>query len=80
MSGYVDCGCRDCFEIAIEPGCMCSQCVEAGCEPNSECCAPGAYGAGYDADEDLAELVEADPDEQCPEHGCAAWRCDAGHT
>ena len=17
-----------------------------------------------------------DPDEQCPEHGCAAWRCD----
>lgn len=40
-SGYTDCACRDCFEIAIsdchdEPG-MCLKCKEAECEPDSEC-------------------------------------------
>ncbi len=44
-SGYRDCGCRDCFEIAIgAPGALCHACVTAGCEPDSECQAPGAYG------------------------------------
>lgn len=39
MSGYVNCGCRDCFEITIgEPGEFCDECVEAGCEPDHECC------------------------------------------
>ena len=37
MSGYVNCACRDCFEIAIsgdddENGTFCSDCEEAGCE------------------------------------------------
>lgn len=37
-SGYVDCGCRDCFEVAIgKPGDMCWECERAGCEPHSEC-------------------------------------------
>lgn len=33
MSGYTDCGCRDCFLIAIgEPGvAMCDDCSGAGC-------------------------------------------------
>ena len=57
MSGYVNCGCRDCFEIAIAsdddaPGeTLCNECEEAGCEAHhdgedrgSECRAPGAYG------------------------------------
>jgi hypothetical protein len=47
MSGYVDCACRDCFEIALgEAGtALCSECQEAGCTPNDgECLAPGAYG------------------------------------
>jgi hypothetical protein len=39
-SGYCDCACRDCFEIAIagddEPA-FCSACEEAGCEEDSEC-------------------------------------------
>ncbi len=30
-TGYIDCACRDCMEIAIGPlGTMCSECVEAG--------------------------------------------------
>lgn len=34
MSGYTDCACRDCFEIAIgvEGEAMCHACEEAGCE------------------------------------------------
>lgn len=43
-SGYCDCSCRDCFEIAIaddtKTGAMCHACEEAGCEPDSECQAP----------------------------------------
>lgn len=31
--GYVNCGCRDCFEIAIgQPGELCHGCETAGCE------------------------------------------------
>lgn len=37
-SGYVDCACRDCFEVAIgKHGDMCWECEAAGCEPHSEC-------------------------------------------
>ena len=44
MSGYVHCGCRDCFEIAVgEPGCMCHACEDAGCEADQACEAPHAY-------------------------------------
>lgn len=61
MSGSVDCGCRDCFEIAIgEPGCFCDECLEVGCRPDRECDAPGAYGAGYDGDEYWAQAAETE--------------------
>lgn len=49
MSGYVDCACRDCFDVAIssdgEPS-LCSECEEHGCdaEGESECESPSAYG------------------------------------
>lgn len=38
--GYHDCGCRDCFEIAIGPtASLCHECVDAGCSrDNQECC------------------------------------------
>jgi hypothetical protein len=43
--GYIPCGCRDCFEIAIgEPGDLCWECEEAGCEGDGECCRADAYG------------------------------------
>ena len=52
MSGYVQCGCRECMEIAIgEPGDMCTDCEDAGCEPDEECQAPGAYGSDEEGDE-----------------------------
>lgn len=36
LSGYADCACRYCMEIAIDGG-LCSDCEEADCEPNAEC-------------------------------------------
>lgn len=57
-SGYHDCPCRDCFEIAIgddedgEPS-MCHACEKAGCDGDGECDAPGAYGG--DLEEELEE-------------------------
>jgi hypothetical protein len=53
-SGYTDCACRDCFEIAIsstDAPELCHECVEAGCEPNAEqeCLRDGAYGAEEEA-------------------------------
>lgn len=49
MSGYVDCGCRDCFDVAIasdgELGALCGDCEEAGCEADAgECARQDAYG------------------------------------
>lgn len=35
MSGYVNCACRDCFEVAISDGntpTLCHACKKAGCE------------------------------------------------
>jgi len=44
-AGYVECGCRDCFEIGIgRPGDLCHECDESGCDAESECLSPGAYG------------------------------------
>lgn len=44
MTGYTDCACRDCFEIAMD-GKLCSECEEYGCpKGDEECCAPHAYG------------------------------------
>lgn len=53
MSGYCDCQCRDCFEIAIgdEGEAFCSECEEAGCDGDGECEAPGTYGGEFE-DED----------------------------
>lgn len=50
MSGYTDCACRDCFEIAIgEPGeAFCWECEEAGCEGDSDCQSESAYGGSED--------------------------------
>lgn len=54
MSGYTDCACRDCFEIAIsstdEPE-LCNLCEDAGCDADGEgecCCEPE-----WDEDEDI---------------------------
>ena len=41
-SGYTDCRCRDCFEIAVSNDTdnpdFCHECETAGCESDSECC------------------------------------------
>ena len=52
MSGYCDCGCRDCFEIAIgESGVptLCLECEGAGCDVNGddECRSPEAYAGQW---------------------------------
>lgn len=41
-SGYVDCACRDCFEVAIEgpedtAPALCWECGAAGCLEGEEC-------------------------------------------
>ncbi len=67
MSGYIDCGCRDCFEIAIgEPGDFCSGCEKAGCEPDSECCQESAYGGSGD-DEAVTETAVTEMVCACPD-------------
>jgi hypothetical protein len=44
-SGYRDCACPACFEIAIgEEGALCWECEEAGCDGESDCEAANAYG------------------------------------
>ena len=64
-SGYTDCACRDCFEIAVANDTtipeLCSQCEEAGCsvDGDEECNVPpmhvGCDGCfpRHDAREDL---------------------------
>ncbi len=62
MSGYVACGCRDCFDIAISPNgkpVLCSDCVAAGCHVHGtklralstshECQRSDAYGVGEES-------------------------------
>lgn len=58
-SGYTDCACRDCFEIAIGiPGeAVCNDCEQAECElGENECLSPYAYGGV-----DLEDEFEIDP-------------------
>jgi hypothetical protein len=59
-SGYVQCACRDCFEIAIDDGehepTLCHECEKAGCDwdGSTECRGPSAYGGSesqFDDDE-----------------------------
>jgi hypothetical protein len=57
MSGYTDCACRDCFDVAmsdVRRHPLCSDCEDAGCEPfDHECCREDAYGEdGLVDDED----------------------------
>ena len=66
MSGYVDCACRDCFEIAIGTAgeALCHACRDAGCEAGEEqeCKSPSAYGyeeGAPDAKETIREAVSA---------------------
>lgn len=48
-SGYTQCACRDCFEIAISDDenvpAFCWECEEAGCEHDEECRREDAYMA-----------------------------------
>lgn len=50
-TGYTDCPCRDCFEIAMD-GDLCHDCEESGCDEqgNEECQSPHAYG-GFPCDD-----------------------------
>ncbi len=50
MSGYTDCACRDCFDVAVSSDTskpdLCWACREAGCDADGEheCCRDDAYG------------------------------------
>lgn len=55
-SGYTNCACRDCFEIAVsnamsDPD-LCQECSEAGCERDEscECKRPETYDTGDEGD------------------------------
>jgi hypothetical protein len=65
-TGYCDCACRDCFDIAIGTlgEALCNDCEEAGCEAGEdcECSRPDAYGV-CDHDE-----TDCDCDETPEEH------------
>ena len=54
-SGYTECKCRDCMEIAVSDDMehpeFCWECEQAGCEEDEECKAPGAYGCGEEGEE-----------------------------
>ena len=49
-SGYTDCACRDCFNVAVSDNTahpeLCADCADTGCSPNgdAECCRSDAYG------------------------------------
>lgn len=53
-TGYVDCSCRDCFDIAIGPlGTLCHDCADAGCDAfYTDCQRSDAYGADDEAEPD----------------------------
>ena len=53
-SGYTDCSCRDCFDVAISSDIrkpeLCNDCEEAGCskdDDDEECQRSDAYGGDY---------------------------------
>lgn len=57
--GYVDCACRDCFDVAVCcDGCdkdhnhhMCSACDLAGCDTDSECSREPEFTCAYCSDD-----------------------------
>lgn len=69
-SGYHDCPCRDCFEIAIgddEDGSLslCNACEKAGCDGDGECCSPHAYNA-HCGDVDCCGALHTSPEIHAP--------------
>ena len=70
MSGYTQCRCRDCFEIAVsdddDSPDFCGACEEAGCEDDSECLARCEYCYSSDHETD-----ECDADARCERCGGA---------
>jgi hypothetical protein len=50
-TGYTDCACRDCFDVAIGKAgeAMCSECEAAGCSGDGECERSDAYGVEDDS-------------------------------
>lgn len=57
-SGYCNCQCRDCFDIAIANDCrnpkptdLCNDCEEAGCKGgDAECSRDDAYGVDEESE------------------------------
>ena len=55
LSGYCDCACRDCFDVAITSTnklALCHACRDAGCdgESASECARDDAYGCAEEVE------------------------------
>ncbi len=71
MTGYTDCACRDCFEIAIgEAGeAMCHGCVDAGCYADGDETTKGHPGYAECQREDAYGM-----DGYCQEHGNAVCK------
>lgn len=57
-NGYVECACRDCFNLAIgrQGKTMCHDCRAAGCERDAECSRSDAYLDAMDHDSDNVYL------------------------
>ena len=91
QSGYTDCACRDCFDVAIngdgEPA-LCGLCQQAGCDVDgaSECQRDDAYGVegSIETGQVYAALAGtyAAQSHQCPQCGAPVpdqqgdeWKC-----
>lgn len=63
MSGYVPCGCRDCFDLAIsafdDAPALCLQCKDAGCELSYQFYVTGEGGSDCQR-EDAYDLYDVD--------------------
>lgn len=58
MSGYMNCACRDCFEIVIGSGpTLCDECQDSGCTNHDNL--PGfmtGYGLGYECQREDVDM------------------------
>ncbi len=63
-SGYTNCKCRDCFEIAVsddvEVPDFCHACEDAGCEEDAECQADANCGGEHESGEWFSDSHMAD--------------------
>lgn len=72
MSGYTDCACRDCFDVAMDGG-LCRLCEDAGCIHANDAETAAGHPHYLECQRDDAYGVE----DLC-EHG--AWVCsECGH-